>query len=52
MQVRLTPTELLHIAGISAEALKSMRRRDQIAIGFSGDDIVACACTPRTTPSR
>jgi hypothetical protein len=41
MQVRLTPAELLNIAGISAEALKSMRRRGQIAIGLSGDDIAA-----------
>jgi hypothetical protein len=40
-QLRVTPTELLNITSITPEALKSMRRRDQIALAFSGDDITA-----------
>jgi hypothetical protein len=39
--VRLTPRELLSITDIGAEGLKSMRRRDNIAIAFGGDDVVA-----------
>ena len=39
--VRLTRTELLTIADINVEALKSQRRRDQIALAFSDDDVVA-----------
>jgi hypothetical protein len=39
--MRLTSRELLSIADIHIEALKSARRRDQIAIGFGGHDIVA-----------
>ena len=41
MQMRLTSREVLQIAGIGDEALKSMRRRHQIALAFGGDDSVA-----------
>jgi hypothetical protein len=41
MQVRLTPRELLTITDIDIEALKSMRRRHQIAIAFGGEDVVS-----------
>jgi len=60
-QVRLTPRELLSIAEINVEAMKSARRRHQIAIAFGGDDIVtgkmylpvdACALLLSSTLAR
>jgi len=41
MQTRITAREVLQLSDIGDEALKSMRRRDQIAIAFGGHDIVA-----------